>query len=296
MLITQKSDKYGYFQVVTPLNQSYNPVISVIISVFNGQESLLASIRSLLSQTITDIEVIVVDDGSTDSSGSIIKSLQNSDNRITLIEQSNVGLTISLNRALTVAKGVYIARQDADDLSLPFRLEKQLDIIKTKKYGLLVSRALKNNKIIPSKILLSHVDLNTLTLGNVFIHGTFFCEATIFKKIMYDNKLRYAQDIDFVFRLIKSGKNIGYILDPLYVLGCDGSNISFKFKQAQLDCFKESARTNGNIFLCKLFFVHKISRHIFFTLRVIVMFYSIILKRKKNYVDLVKIQVPSRSL
>lgn len=99
------------------------PKISVILPVYNAQTYLRESIESILSQSFKDFELIIINDGSTDQSLEIIQSY--TDERIVLINQSNAGLPISLNRAIAIAKGQYLARQDADDISLPTRLAEQ---------------------------------------------------------------------------------------------------------------------------------------------------------------------------
>jgi glycosyltransferase involved in cell wall biosynthesis len=99
------------------------PKISVILPVYNAQAYLRESIQSILSQSLTDFELIIINDGSTDQSLEIIQSY--TDDRIKLINQSNAGLPISLNRAVAIAKGQFLARQDADDISLPTRLAEQ---------------------------------------------------------------------------------------------------------------------------------------------------------------------------
>lgn len=99
------------------------PKISVILPVYNAQAYLQESIESILSQSFTNFELIIINDGSTDQSLEIIQSY--TDERIKLINQSNAGLPISLNRAIAIAKGQYLARQDADDISLLSRLAEQ---------------------------------------------------------------------------------------------------------------------------------------------------------------------------
>lgn len=102
------------------------PLISVVMSVYNGERFLSQAIDSILSQTFTNFEFIIINDGSKDSSEQIIKRYK--DPRIRLVNQSNHGLVYSLNRGVNLAKGAYIARQDQDDASLPSRFEKQLQL------------------------------------------------------------------------------------------------------------------------------------------------------------------------
>ena len=97
--------------------------------VYNGERYLRESIESILGQTFTDFEFILINDASTDSSAQIIQSYEDSRIRITN-NSTNIGLTRSLNMALGLAEGEYIARQDDDDISLPERFEKQMKYFK----------------------------------------------------------------------------------------------------------------------------------------------------------------------
>jgi len=104
------------------------PRITVLMAVYNGKKYLREAIDSILGQTFTDFEFLIVDDGSTDSSQEIICSYV--DPRIRLVENhENLGLTRSLNKGLSLARGEYIARQDADDISLSTRFEKQIEFL-----------------------------------------------------------------------------------------------------------------------------------------------------------------------
>ena len=104
----------------------YNyPTVTVLLSVYNGERYLRESIESILNQTFTDFEFLIINDGSTDDSRRIISSYD--DPRIQLIDnEQNIGLSQSLNKGLKLARGTYIARQDADDISEPERLAKQV--------------------------------------------------------------------------------------------------------------------------------------------------------------------------
>jgi glycosyltransferase involved in cell wall biosynthesis len=100
------------------------PKVSVLLPAFNAQEYLPAAIDSILTQTFSDFELIVVNDGSTDATAQILARY--TDSRLRVIMQANAGLPVSLNRAIGLAQGTYLARQDADDISLPERLAKQV--------------------------------------------------------------------------------------------------------------------------------------------------------------------------
>jgi glycosyltransferase involved in cell wall biosynthesis len=103
------------------------PLVSVLMSVHNGSRYLRAAIESIRSQTLRDLEFIIVDDASTDDASEICADAASRDPRIiVLTNERRLGLTRSLNRALAVATGTYIARMDGDDISLPSRLERQV--------------------------------------------------------------------------------------------------------------------------------------------------------------------------
>ncbi len=102
------------------------PLISVVMSVYNGGEYLSSAIESVLDQSYKEFEFIIIDDGSNDGSLEIIKSYQAEDDRIVLITRENRGLIASLNEGIDLARGEYIARMDADDISLPTRFAKQV--------------------------------------------------------------------------------------------------------------------------------------------------------------------------
>lgn len=106
------------------------PKISVITTVFNCEKYIGKSVLSILNQTFKDFEFIIINDGSTDGTSDILRELAKKDKRIILKElDDNYERVKSLNAALDVASGEYIAIQDADDISMPERLEKQIDLL-----------------------------------------------------------------------------------------------------------------------------------------------------------------------
>lgn len=101
------------------------PKVSVIIAAYNGQRFVAEAVNSILSQTWRDLELLVVDDGSTDGTRAILREIAGRDQRMRIIEKDNEGLIKTLNRGIAEARGVYIARLDHDDISRPTRLEQQ---------------------------------------------------------------------------------------------------------------------------------------------------------------------------
>lgn len=104
-------------------------MISVLMPVYNGRDFLRPAIDSLLNQTFKDFEIVLVNDGSTDDSQEIIDSYN--DPRIITLKQKNQGVARSLNNGLKVAKGKYVRRHDADDISTPDSFQKQVDFLES---------------------------------------------------------------------------------------------------------------------------------------------------------------------
>ena len=104
------------------------PLVSIVMPVKDGAEYIAQAIDSLLNQTLTDFELIVIDDGSKDRTAQIVQDY--SDPRITLYSQANQGVSKAANRGFALAKGQYITRHDHDDISLPTRLETQVAFLR----------------------------------------------------------------------------------------------------------------------------------------------------------------------
>lgn len=105
------------------------PLVSVIIPVYNGRRFIGAAIESALAQTYNPIEIIVVDDGSTDDSVSIVREYQQQDDRIQLICQANRGVAAARNTGIQNSKGTYVAPLDADDIWFPDKIEAQVEVM-----------------------------------------------------------------------------------------------------------------------------------------------------------------------
>lgn len=185
------------------------PLVSVLMSVHNDLQYLRESIDSILYQTFGDFEFILIDDGSTDGSGDFLKDL--SDPRVALVvNPSNIGLTASLNRGLEIARGKYLARMDADDISEPQRLHRQVEFLEAHaNIGIVgcsrhliddggktiaIAPALENDLAIRWKCL----------MGNPFAHPTVMIrrQALLDNALQYDPSFRTAQDYELWTRLL----------------------------------------------------------------------------------------------
>ncbi len=209
--------------------------LSVIMSVFNNEETLEESIKSILNQTFKDFELLICNDASTDSSSKIIKRLKEKDKRIKMFENpKNIGLTKSLNILIKNSEGDYLARQDSDDISLNYRFQYQLECFKKYDCDFVLSRAkLKDsNKLIP---WLSHniPAFIVIKKKNPFIHGTLMIKKEIMNQVgNYNEDFLYAQDYKLFIDLIERGIRFKHIREPLYILNTK-NNISSNKKELQ---------------------------------------------------------------
>jgi len=189
------------------------PLISVIMPNYNGEKYLSESIESILNQTFRDFEFIIIDDGSKDNSKKIIKKYQKKDKRIVLIEnEKNLGLPLSLNKGLKKAKGVYIARMDSDDISLPKRLKNEFEYLeKHSNIFLIGSSAIiideSGNRLGILKKFNSPKKIKKKFLrSNPIIHPSIMFRN--FGKYFYRERFKSSEDYDFYLRILSSDLQI----------------------------------------------------------------------------------------
>lgn len=170
-------------------------LISVLMPVYNTKEEYLrASIESILNQTFTDFEFIIVNDGSTNNAEEVILSYK--DNRIKYVKQENQGIVGALNNAWSKASGKYIARMDSDDIAYPERFAKQVNFLEENpEYSLVGSWA----KIIPSKNIIKlpqDIKIMDLLADCMFIHPSIMFNKADFEKfnLQYETGFEYAED------------------------------------------------------------------------------------------------------
>ncbi|MBD3426749.1 MAG: glycosyltransferase [Candidatus Omnitrophica bacterium] len=221
-----------------------NPRISVVLSVFNGIPHLRESIESILDQTFDDIELILIDDGSTDDTPRIVESF--TDKRIRKIRhEKNIGLTKSLNEGLRLARGKYMARQDSDDISLPERLSKQYafmekhpDIVLTGCGAEIIDN---EGKKVSSFVPVTDPTVLARTSSE---KCQIFHPSIIFRNdcgIYYREKFIYSQDYDLYLRLLTQGKKIANMPDILIRYRLSPGAISYSKRTHQF-LFSRKAR------------------------------------------------------
>lgn len=198
-------------------------MISVIMSVYNAEKYLREAIESILDQSFDDFEFIIVDDKSIDNSAHIIKSYAKRDNRIKYIKNdTNRGLTYSLNKALKLAKGKYIARMDADDISIKERLEVQYNYLENNKDVFLLGTSAYNidedGEIVGERnIPLEYEKIKKkINLVNPIIHpSVMFRKKDVLAIGGYNENFKKVQDYELWFRIIANGLKVENLKDRL---------------------------------------------------------------------------------
>ena len=219
--------------------------VSVILSVYNSENTIKKSIESLVNQTYKDIEILIIDDNSTDKTFELCKEYEKKHNNISLFKNNkNIGLTKNLNYLIGKSTGSYIARQDADDISELDRIEKQMKFIDTTSVDGCTTRAfiMKENKITPNKSIYFPKKI-VMRFKNPFIHGSLTIKRSTIEKIgNYNENFYYSQDYKLMHDLIHNGYKIKILKEPLYHLNMEG-NISVEKKDQQkyyADCVRKN--------------------------------------------------------
>jgi len=217
--------------------ETSKPAISVLMSVYNGQRWLREAIESVMAQTFTDYEFIILNDGSTDRSLEIMKEFAHRDSRIVVVNKSNTGLADSLNCGIAQAKGNWIARIDADDLCLPERLKRQYDLACSDSQLVLIGTGfvLTDNEGRSGKeyrLPVSHERLliKLFSQGEFFPHSSAFYKTEVVRKIGgYRPRIKRAQDYDLWLRLSEEGR-LACIDAPLVKIRKHEDQISYDEK------------------------------------------------------------------
>ncbi len=190
-----------------------NPLVSVIMPVYNADQYIKLAVESILNQTYKKFEFIIINDTSTDQSVKILQSFKKLDKRIRLIRnKENLGVTKSLNKAISNASGKYIIRMDADDWSYPERFELQVklmernpEVVVSGSYVEVCDSKLKTKYI--RKYHLNDTDIRKhIFRYSPFAHPATIWKTNLLKKEGYNETLTTCQDYELYFRVGKIGK------------------------------------------------------------------------------------------
>jgi glycosyltransferase involved in cell wall biosynthesis len=198
--------------------------VSVVLPVYNGSETIHKALTSILEQTYTKFELIVINDGSTDNTQEILESF--TDIRIRILNQPNRGLVSSLNRGILESKGKYIARMDADDIALPQRMEKQVDFLEKNPTVAVVGTAAWVLYSDGSRRLRRRPPDTPSIRNNIvrfcpFFHSSVMIRRDVFDKVgLYDaskdgSKQLLVEDYDLWVRMLEANYDMANLPDVL---------------------------------------------------------------------------------
>ena len=213
------------------MNQT--PKISLIMSVYNGEDYLAETMDSILAQSFADWELVVINDCSTDGTAQILSQYADRDQRVRVYpNEVNLRLPSSLNRAMTYAQGKYIARMDADDICLPDRLEKQYAFMEAHPDVALSScqfMTLKNGVIAPGGCggRCDHESIKAMLLvTNPILHPGIIARADVIRSLGYDKTFTCTEDMQLWTRFVMAGYKVQLQDEYLMVYRLHGKQIT----------------------------------------------------------------------
>ncbi len=233
-----------------------NALVSVIIPTYNRESTIEKSLQSVMNQTYKNIEIIVIDDGSTDNTENIVKDIQ--DERILYIKQENKGVSRARNTGILNSKGEYIAFQDSDDIWHANKLEVQMKKFRNSQYGLVYSSFNKiyekKNSVLPK--------LKRGKEGNIYFDllklNFIGCPTVILKKEVvekcgiFDESLHKYEDWEYFIRISREYKVLfveEVLVDSYY--SPEGVN---KFdKKVSIDYLNQIIKKNQNDYLDNIY-------------------------------------------
>ncbi len=222
---------------MTTTNNSF-PLVSIVIPAYNASAFLKNALSSCVEQTYSNIEIILVDDGSTDNTREIVNEFIDLKNFRYIKNEQNAGLIFTLNRGIDQAQGQFIARMDADDISLPTRIEKQVKVL------------LENPTIdvVGSDVILidennqKHGKPRDLIQGNEEIEWSIITSCPLHhptvmfkRKFQYLKEEKHVEDLGLWSRILLSGKNITVLKEPLLLYRKHSNSITSKHATTQME-------------------------------------------------------------
>lgn len=244
------------------------PRISVLMPCYNAAAYFEQAVDSILNQTYHNLEVLLIDDGSKDTTPELIRRYAEKDHRIVpVFNERNMGLIRTLNKGVQLATGAFIARMDSDDVSHPerinslyqaFTMDPSLDVISAGFYYISPDNLVKK-RAFPKA-----------TLSDALKFVSFFCtpvnhpcvmvKSEVFQDNIFDEQYIHSEDYEIFSRLLFSGYRFKNLSEPLYFLRMNPESVSYKFEKIQISTHtKISMRNIDNYFNNKYdFFLHKV--------------------------------------
>ncbi len=226
------------------MNGARDPVVSVIMAVYNAERYLAVAIESILIQTFRDFEFLIVDDGSTDRSPDILRSYAARDDRIRLWNEPNRGQYRAANDVLDRSRGAFVAVMDADDVALPFRFERQVEYLSVHPECVALGSRVQiidpdGDPLREDFLRQTHENIDDAHIRGL---GSGLCHPTVMMRRQavldvgkYATDLRRALDLDLFLRLVEAGGRVANLPEILLRYRAHHSSISYAEKDAQFE-------------------------------------------------------------
>lgn len=228
------------------------PRVSVLLPVYNAAAELRAALNSVLTQTWTDLEVIAVDDGSTDTSGAILDECAAADPRVRVIHRPNGGVVSALNLAIEQARGEYLARSDADDLNHPDRFRRQVAFLDAHPAVVAVGTGYRLFGRMNGEVRLpagARHCRERLLVATTVAHATSMIRRTALQDHAIRYRPGYAHAEDFrLFSELAAVGDLANLQDVLYQVRIDPGSVSGRERSPQQDCHLRIVRENLEAF------------------------------------------------
>lgn len=223
-------------------NKILDPDISVLLPIYNGEKYLIEAIESILGQTFINFELLILDDGSTDASLSILRKYEEKDARITVITRENRGLPTTLNELIDMARGKWLARMDQDDISHPNRFARQIQLMESNNADICGCHWVVMNeagKYIDVNLAPLCDDTITICLAETvpFAHGSVMMRKDfILQHSLKYGARRYAEDYDLWIKFYENGAKFMNVNEFLFTYRDYATSLSKrKYKELTAD-------------------------------------------------------------
>jgi glycosyltransferase involved in cell wall biosynthesis len=224
------------------------PRVSVLLPVYNAERYVAEALRSIVTQTFTDFELLIVDDGSTDSSRAILERFAAQDPRIRLVSRPNTGYLLALNEMLARARGEYVARMDADDVALPARFDRQVRYLDENPECVLVGSRVTlidpdGAPITVTRNALNHeqIDASLMECGEqtVYHPSIMFRRQVVLDLGGYRPECYTSEDVDLFLRLAEVGQIVN-LPEPLLKYREHFQKVGFRRIHEQVEAYRRS--------------------------------------------------------
>jgi len=242
--------------VTPPLSlKESGPLVSVVLPVYNGKKYLATAIDSILAQTFKNFELIMIDDGSSDGSQQLMREYEQLDNRVRLFLRENRGLATTLNDSIDLARGMWIARMDQDDIALPHRLERQLEWLNATGAdisGSWIQRFGTSDKQVLKLRETDDAIKMEMLFYSPFAHPTVMMRTALVRQLRYDSAWEKAEDYDLWERAIEAGWKMTNVPEVLLFYRVHAKQISTQTGYQQQKLGQEIRRRYWGFVFCAM--------------------------------------------